>query len=68
MANRNDFDRLEKAGKATLFAGILVAGKMIGKKIYDGTEKGTKEALEKYEDDYYKRQGWFYKLTHKRPE
>ena len=39
-----------------------------GKKLLNETQKRTREEIRKSNIENYDRQGWFYKLTHKRPE
>lgn len=68
MANRQDFKRLEDGGKAGVFVGVLAAGAALGKKLLNETQKRTREEIRKSNIGNYDRQGWFYKLTHKRPE
>lgn len=40
----------------------------IGKKLLNETQKRTREEIRKSNIENYDRQGWLYKLTHKRPE
>lgn len=68
MANRQDFKRLEDGGKAGVFVGVLAAGAALGKKLLNETQKRTREEIRKSNIENYDRQGWFHKLTHKRPE
>ena len=68
MANRNDFDRLEKAGKAGLLVGGLAAGAKFGKGILKRIQEQTGEVIQESNRANYDRQGLLYKLTHKRPE
>ena len=68
MANRNDFDRLEKGGKAGLLVGGLAAGAALGKVILQIIQQQRGEDIKKSYIETYDRQGWLYKLTHKRPE
>ena len=68
MANRNDFDRLEKGGKAGLLVGGLAAGAALWKGILKIIQQQTGEEIKKSNIENYDRQGWLYKLTHKRPE
>lgn len=68
MANRNDFDRLEKGGKAGLLVGGLAAGAALGKRILKRIQEQTGEEIRKYNQKNYDQQGPIYKLTHKRPE
>ena len=68
MANRQDFKRLEDVGKAGVFVGVLAAGAALGKGILKIIQQQTGEEIKKSNIENYDRQGWFYKLTHKRPE
>ena len=68
MANRQDFKRLEDGGKAGVFVGVLAAGAALGKGILKIIQQQTGEEIKKSNIENNDRQGWFYKLTHKRPE
>ena len=68
MANRQDFKRLEDGGKAGVFVGVLAAGASLGKGILKIIQQQTGEEIKKSNIENYDRQGWLYKLTHKRPE
>ena len=68
MANRNDFDRLEKAGKAGLLVGGLAAGAALGKKIIKINQEQIGQEIRESNKKNYDLQGFLYKLTHKRPE